>query len=135
MHAGVALAPKGTFAASLSAAGRLHDGAGAIIDDPALGRAKADLAAAGVHGVRFWLLLTDRRLLLVSRTLLNRAGATVLDVPIADVASITTSTAGQSVTLHLPDDVTVALETPKAFRFLPDVYHRLPSIVEDLRPS
>ena len=66
--AGVELGLAGLAAASLGAAATAGDSAPSFRHDAELARSKAQAEDAGAKGVRFYLVLTDSRLLLVRRS-------------------------------------------------------------------
>lgn len=125
--AGVSLNAKGTMSASISGAARASTGVPSVAPDGELADVRRDHADLGVTGVRFHLLLTDRRVVLVRRNAFGLAREVTFAAPLAEVDSIQVSTRSTAVPLRLVDGRVLELETPKAPRFLPPVYADLPS--------
>ncbi len=140
--AGVAVDLAGTTAAALGA------GAGAAVSsttgvdtvplgDNASGLPAAKNAAkeAGLDGgPRLVLALTSARVLLLKRRPFGVVGPVALDVPLADVKELAMSKRSQKVTLTTVRG-TVPLELPKAWKFLPEVYGRVPELFAQARQA
>lgn len=128
--AGVALDARGTTSAALSGGARAAVGVASVAPDGDLAEVRRQHESIGVNGVRFYLLLTDARLVLVRRNAIGRAAEVVLAVPVGEVDSIAIGNRSSTVTVNLADGRTLDLETPKAVKFLPPVYLELPARLE-----
>jgi len=133
--AGVELGLAGLAAASLGAAATAGDSAPSFRHDAELARSKAQAEDAGAKGVRFYLVLTDSRLLLVRRSVLGRAREAALDVGVEEVEAIRSRPQSHLVVVELADGRRIELETPKAFKFLPDVYRELGRLLDQQRKA
>ena len=124
--AGVAVAAAGTFSAAITGAARAADGPPSVAPDGELARTRRRHEDQGLgRAVGFYLLLTDRRVLLVARNAFGLARGVVLDVPVSQVEHLRPPTRSMKLTLVLVDGRTLALEAPKAPKFLPPVYRQL----------
>lgn len=135
VRAGVEVALPGRMAAQLAAAARASDGLASFRDDPELARSAEQARAMGIEGKNFFLVLTDARLLLVRRSAFARAKEAQLDVPLSEVDAIRVRKQVGRIDLHLTDGRTIELETPRAFKFLPLVYERLPQLLQEARAA
>lgn len=80
-----------------------------------------------------YLVVTTRRVLVLRRSALGRARDIVFEVPVADVSALQLKPGASRVDLRLDDRRTLGFETPKAPKFLPDVYRRLPELLADAK--
>lgn len=135
VRAGVEVALEGRLSAQLAAASRAADGLAAVRDDPDLERSKQQARSMGVEGENFFLVLTDARVLLVRRSAFARAKEAQVDVPLSEVDAIRVLKQSGRLDLHLTDGRTIELEVPRAFKFLPLVYERLPQLLQEARAA
>ena len=135
VRAGVELSLPGRKAAQLAGAARSADGTYAHRDDPELVRSIEQARDLGIEGQSFFLVLTDARVLLVRRSAFGRAKDAVVDVPLAEVDAIHARKQADRIDLSLVDGRTIKLEVPRAFKFLPLVYERLPRLLEEARTT
>lgn len=133
--AGVALNAEGTMGASLAGGAKASTGVPGLAADGELADVRRAHEAAGIEGVRFHLLLTDARLLLVRRNALGLTADTQLDVPVTEVAGIAASGRSHRVTIALEDGRTLELETLKAPKSLPPVYRQLPDLLAEAKSA
>jgi hypothetical protein len=80
-----------------------------------------------------YLVLTSRRVMVVRRSVFGRARDVVFEVPVERVTALQLRPGVGEVELRLADGRTLAFETPKAPRFLPEVYRRLPGLLAGAR--
>lgn len=121
--AAVAMNARGTMGAALSGAARAADGVASVGGDD--GGVSARHAALGIRGVRFYLVLTDARLVLVRRNLFGIAAEVTFAVPVEQVERLRITRQTLSVPVRLTDGRVIDLETPKAGKHLPAVYLEL----------
>lgn len=128
VFAGVKLIERGSMSGAVS------DAASAAAGSPVLGRADERLLARrqrhraiGIQGYRFYLLLTDARLLLVRRnSMFGFAREVTFQAPIGDVAELRVTRQSSNVTIRLTSGETLELETTRPIKRLPPVYLELP---------
>lgn len=90
--------------------------------------------SAGNAGPYLYLAVTSRRVVVVRRSVLGRARDIVFEAPLGQVRSLAMkpNNAGH-VELELSDDRVLLFETPKAPKFLPEVYRRLPDLLAEAK--
>lgn len=126
--AAVGLARHGTAAVALAAGARAADGVAVFGGLPELSEEPKEIT-----GTHFLLSVTSQRILLHRRSLFGRPKEIVLATELDDGVDIRISKQGHAVFLVSRDGAELRLETPKAFRFLPDVYERLPETIAAAR--
>lgn len=84
-------------------------------------------------GPYLYLALTSRRVLVVRRSALGLARDVVFEAPIGEVDALGLRPRSSAVELRLSGDRVLELETPKAPRFLPEVYRRLPDLLAEAK--
>lgn len=123
----------GTMSAALGGIARATDVVPTVERDHEGDDIRERHRALGIDGVRFHLVLTDQRLVLVRRNALGMAAGVTLTVPIMEVESIGVTARSMHVPVELTDGRRIELETPKALKHLPSVYREIPSRLEAAR--
>lgn len=80
-----------------------------------------------------YLVVTSRRVMVLRRSALGRARDTLFEVPVGDVNALELKPSASRVDLRLENGRELGFETPKAPKFLPDVYRRLPELLTDAK--
>jgi len=134
VSAAVSVHRPGTTAAALGggAGGAVAavSGTGVTFDDAPADSGDRSVLDAGPY---LYLVLTSHRVLVLRRSVFGRAKDVVLDASLDEVQAIEMKPNSSRIELRLSGDRTYAFETPKAPKFLPEVYRRLPALLAEAR--
>ncbi len=84
-------------------------------------------------GPFLYLVLTSRRVLVVRRSAFGRPKGVAFEAPVEEVQAMGLKPRASRVELLLSGDHSLTFETPKAPKFLPEVYRRLPALLTEAK--
>lgn len=107
-------------------------GGGVRFVDPEPAAADGGRSAVALDvGPYLYLALTSRRVLVLRRSAFGRMREVAFEVPVGEVAELALKPGSDRVELALRRGGALAFDTPKAPRFLPEVYRRLPVLLAE----